>query len=228
MSFPLRVFVFFITSTLPLFGCAPKILSTAEQHYGLMLSRQLISAYGEYPNPLARQYLEYLKERLVGAIPPGRKAAYAYRFVMLDTAKPLAFSPGGGYIMISKGLIKTLANEGELAFVLCHELAHQQLGHTRYLLRGGLDEGFLPYHREMELEADRYAVGLMALAGYDPRLAPFALTRSYRALDRIPTDSHYPDLDARIAAIHEMIKNSTWRPPGTMDRRAFQELRMLL
>ncbi|NLF25212.1 MAG: M48 family metalloprotease [Deltaproteobacteria bacterium] len=223
-------------STLCWLGCIFIFVSCAahpprgesEYKHGLSASKYLINTYGEYQTPFAKEYLGYIKERLVSALPATGSARHQYRFILLDTNQPMAFSPGGGFIIFSKGLVKTLANEAEFAFVLCHELAHQQLGHTQFLLRDDSKGGYLPYQNKLELEADRYAIGLMALAGYDPRVAVFALTRSYRALDHIPTDNNYPDLETRLSAINQSIENSKWLPPGTLDRRAFQELRLRL
>ncbi|MEJ8816703.1 M48 family metallopeptidase [Lacibacter sp. H407] len=44
---------------------------------------------------------------------------------------PNAYSMGDGSIAINAGLVIHLQNEAELAFVLCHELAHYYRSHTR-------------------------------------------------------------------------------------------------
>ena len=214
--------------SLVFFGCATRKVGPGEYEQGLYASEQLVDQYGRVEDGAVSEYLLYLKDRLSEAIPKRHPAKFQYELIMLDTAKPMAFSPGGGFVLFSRGLLKSLANEAELAFVLSHEIGHQQLGHTAMLLE---DQSLLddkPYQRELELAADEYAIGLMALAGYDPRVCAFALTHSYRALDHIPDDEGYPDLDTRLGAIHELLKGSDWRPPGTVDRRAFQELRISL
>ena len=209
-------------------GCAPVKPTLTEYEHGLSASEQLIDRFGQRADSSHDDYLRYLKDRLTGAIPRKRPMRFQYEFILLEDPAPAAFSPGGGFILFSKGLIKSLANEAELAFVLSHEIAHQQLGHTALLISRPEALADRPYQRELELRADEYAVGLIALAGYDPRVCPFALTRSYRALDHIPLDAGYPDLDTRLSAIHVLLKNSAWQPPGTLDRRAFQQLRLSL
>jgi beta-barrel assembly-enhancing protease len=47
-----------------------------------------------------------------------------YRVVILDNEKIKARGFPGGLIVITKGLLKTLANEAELAGVLAHHIAH--------------------------------------------------------------------------------------------------------
>ena len=46
-----------------------------------------------------------------------------------------AFSLGQGLFIVNLGLLRTLATEEELLFALCHELAHDQLGHQLTKLR---------------------------------------------------------------------------------------------
>ncbi len=47
-----------------------------------------------------------------------------YRFAILDTAEVNAYSAPGGYVFISRGLLKQAKSEGELAGVLAHEIGH--------------------------------------------------------------------------------------------------------
>ena len=48
---------------------------------------------------------------------------------------PNAYSLGDGSLAINAGLLVFLENEAQLAFVLCHELAHFQLAHTSRSIR---------------------------------------------------------------------------------------------
>jgi predicted Zn-dependent protease len=53
-----------------------------------------------------------------------------YYFGILNTDEPNAFAAPGGYIFVSKGLLKLLKNEAELAGVLAHEIAHVTAKHA--------------------------------------------------------------------------------------------------
>jgi predicted Zn-dependent protease len=47
-----------------------------------------------------------------------------WTFGILDQDEPNAFSTPGGYVFVSKGLLKQLDNESQLAGILGHEIAH--------------------------------------------------------------------------------------------------------
>jgi beta-barrel assembly-enhancing protease len=47
-----------------------------------------------------------------------------YHFAILNTEFPNAFATPGGYVFVSIGLLRMIENEGELAGVLAHEVAH--------------------------------------------------------------------------------------------------------
>ncbi len=97
-----------------------------------------------------------------------------FQVVPGDTLKAQA---DGDYVQISAGLVTFARNDGELASVLAHELAHNILRHRVTLERqGALKQGlFGPGARNArliratEIEADRLSPYLMANAGYDPR-----------------------------------------------------------
>jgi predicted Zn-dependent protease len=209
-------------------GCGAARAPMGEYQYGFMAAEQLISEHGQSTDPAHLEYLRYLEQRLVRASPNVKDDHVQYKFILLGGSAPMAYAPGGGFILFSKKLVRSLDNEAELAFILCHEIAHQHLGHTKLAIEASVDLQPVPYQKSLELEADRYALGLMALAGYDPRYAVMALSRSYRALDHIPQDTEYPDLETRLGAISEEIRASDWQPPGTIDRREFQKLRTAL
>jgi predicted Zn-dependent protease len=47
-----------------------------------------------------------------------------YRFAILDTEEVNAYSAPGGYIFVTRGLLKQVKSEAELAGVLAHEIGH--------------------------------------------------------------------------------------------------------
>ncbi|GAA0278592.1 hypothetical protein GCM10009127_19490 [Alteraurantiacibacter aestuarii] len=84
----------------------------------------------------------------------------------------------GRVIQISYGMAGQL-NDDELAVVFAHELAHSVLEHRRRLVAAGVSKGLLgeigrnqQLNRQVEVEADRLGVHLLANAGYDPMIAP--------------------------------------------------------
>ncbi len=58
-----------------------------------------------------------------------------YRFAILNTNDVNAYSAPGGYIYVTKGLLKAAENEAELAGVLAHEIAHVSERHIEKEMR---------------------------------------------------------------------------------------------
>lgn len=85
----------------------------------------------------------------------------------------------GEVAQISSRLAVLLAKDDELALVLGHEVAHNQLGHPGRIASEKLMSGLLPglgpkgkQLRDMERSADRFGLLMAARAGFDYRIAP--------------------------------------------------------
>jgi predicted Zn-dependent protease len=127
-----------------------------------------------------------------------------WRFAVLDTDDINAFAAPGGYIFITKGLIKRMNSEAELAGALAHETVHVLQKHhltavqkaaridlAVQVARTQVDEedkrrmekissGFKELYargldKEDEFEADRRGVVIATRAGYDPYGLPAVL-----------------------------------------------------
>lgn len=79
-------------------------------------------------------YVQSVGNRIVSQI---GTTPYQYQFFVVDQAVPNAFAVPGGYIFIYRGLIEMMSNEGELAGILSHELAHIQARHIHRRLEQG-------------------------------------------------------------------------------------------
>lgn len=62
---------------------------------------------------------------------------YEYRFFVVNEPVPNAFAIPGGYVFIYRGLVEILDNEGELASILSHELAHVRAHHIERRMKEG-------------------------------------------------------------------------------------------
>ena len=99
------------------------------------------------------------------------------RLEVIDDPNFNAITPGGGHIIIFKGLLDQ-ANDDELAYVIGHELAHGAAGHlgesgahliVKTVIDGWAEEGYRPsFNNVQEQEADRVGILYSALAGFDP------------------------------------------------------------
>src|SRR5215212_89900 len=71
-------------------------------------------------------YVRRLGERLAGKAPG---FDFTYQFNVIATKEVNAFALPGGYVFVNAGTIATARNEGELAGVMAHEIAHVALRH---------------------------------------------------------------------------------------------------
>jgi predicted Zn-dependent protease len=66
-------------------------------------------------------YVSAIVQRLA-AVAPGPR--FSYRARVVNTSDINAFALPGGFVYVNRGLIEAVRNEGELAGVLAHEMAH--------------------------------------------------------------------------------------------------------
>ena len=75
-------------------------------------------------------YLDNLGRRLANAIPGEfQHREFQYSFRLVNAPELNAFALPGGFTYVNRGLIQAARNEGELAGVMAHEIAHVALRH---------------------------------------------------------------------------------------------------
>jgi len=75
-------------------------------------------------------YVEELGQRLVAAIPPElRHDEFRYTFEVVNVRDINAFALPGGPMFVNRGMMQAAKNEGEVAGVMAHEIAHVALRH---------------------------------------------------------------------------------------------------
>jgi predicted Zn-dependent protease len=98
---------------------------TEEQEYyiGRSVAALILAQYPAYDNPALTTYINTLGQAIVYS--SDRPEIYAgYHFLVLDTEEVNALSAPGGFIFISKGLVRRCRNEEMLASILAHEVGH--------------------------------------------------------------------------------------------------------
>jgi len=145
-----------------------------------------------------QNYVASVAARLI----PYAPTKLPYRIFVLDTNVMNAFALPGGLLFVTRGILKSLSNEAELAFVVAHEIAHAAQRHgVKQILSGKLKEKALAwfsgkadgefekqlaaagaamaqatYGREHESESDEHGFKIFTAAGYHPKAAAAALT----------------------------------------------------
>lgn len=168
-----------------------------------------------------------------------------YRFTILNTDEVNAFALPGGYVYVTRGLLKTVKNNDELAAVMAHELAHINKKHgirqaekaglmTALVLAMGLKDETQKYQkvaaiaaffsnmkfsRDDEYEADKIAVQYSQKAGFNPYGMGAFLERINKdnALTKVTKyfSTHPPTVERIKRANAEAKKVSGKAPPVT-------------
>lgn len=112
-----------LSAQLPDIGAAgSSVLSPREERLlGREFMRSVRKSLKLVDDPIILDYLQGLSNRLISQISDGDHEITAF---LVDDPAINAFAGPGGYIGIHTGLILAARNEGELASVLAHEIAH--------------------------------------------------------------------------------------------------------
>jgi beta-barrel assembly-enhancing protease len=151
---------------------ALKLDAAEERQLGESLNQLICSEHRILNEPgistrLATLATSFLNQR--------KRSDIDYTFVVIDDPEINAFAHAGGFVYVYTGLLEFVGDEGELRFVLGHEIAHVDLGHCveqmTYATRASQGAGefggslvqiayqtiALGYSEDSEFEADAWA-----------------------------------------------------------------------
>ena len=103
---------------------------TPEQEYyiGRTVAATILSKNKPYDTRTMTAYLNTLGQYL--SLFSDRPETFGgYHFLVMDTPDINAFAAPGGFIMVSRGMLRCCKNEEALAGVLAHEIGHVELNH---------------------------------------------------------------------------------------------------
>src|SRR5262245_14487204 len=127
-------------------------------------------------------YVNAVGKRLA-AVAPG--ADFPYQFKVVNASDINAFALPGGYLYVNRGLIEAAKNEGQLAGVMSHEMAHVALRHgtnqasKAYLGQAGL--GVLGGLTGGKSESTQRAIGAVGGFGMNALFLKFSRTDEEQA-----------------------------------------------
>ena len=115
-------------ATNPATGGHNVVLTTVkgEQEQAKRIHLEIIQFYGLYEDQAVQDYVQSVGARVAAQTPI---ANWNFKFFVLDDDEVNAFTPGGGYVYIHRGLMNYLGSEAELAGVLGHEIGHDVARH---------------------------------------------------------------------------------------------------
>lgn len=213
----LRQFFTLLTAFATATGCSVQAVQHPKKLSGRLLTERLKSSYGVLTAPDVTDYLARITVNLAGGHPSDVPSP-----IVLDTRKPIAIAAEQDQYLISSGLLCELDNEGELAFIIAHELAHLQLGHLERTAENTEQQ------LAQETAADSSAVHAVLAAGYSGTSALTALSRTYQAYGY-----YSPVFGDDLGRIRytRIAAQLTSRPSaliGVSERRQFTRLRSAL
>jgi predicted Zn-dependent protease len=161
-----------------------------EYEVGLDLASEIRQQLEHSRQPQIDQMLSEIGNRLAGCV---ANKSRRFNFETVEGGEPNAFALPGGFIFVTKSIVELCRyDENEIACILGHEMAHIIRGHamnrivsnsaiaaaTRAAPIRGVLSGWLrkvgvqflesAYSKDLESEADRLGVRLVAGAGYEP------------------------------------------------------------
>ncbi len=223
-----------------------------EQSIGSAIALQVVARYGGVQDqPDLTRYVNLV----------GRAVALTcdrpdipYHFAVLSHESINAFAAPAGYVFVTRGLLKQIRNEAELAAVLGHEIGHVSQKHILEVIQrskqlAGISEAGLAYANQnpeafkglidtavkklldegldqsKEVEADTLGVAFAARAGYDPT-AYLALLNRLRAVkgDDRAFFKTHPNFSTRIAAVQDTLQAHGWKATGVLLADRFTRL----
>jgi len=222
-----------------------------EQSIGAALALQVLARYnGVYDQPALTRYVN-LVGRAVALT--SDRPEIEYHFAILNHDSINAFATPAGYVFITKGLLKQIQNEAELAAVLGHEIGHISEKHILEIMQrnkqlAGVAEGGLAavgrypqlfkglidqtakklldegLDQNKELAADRLGALFAARVGYDPQ-AYVALLRRLRTLkgDDQAFFKTHPNFSSRIDEVQTGLRTLRQPLAGTLLAERFTQ-----
>ncbi len=174
-------------------GYASPIGLKEEQLIGRSLAIRMFREHGPVIEDKAlRRYVALVGQAVAQA---AERPGVEYRFAVLDSAVPFSIGLLGGYVFVSRGMLRLVADESQLAGVLGHAIAHISGRHVLKTLEanaqfpgfGALVPGLAgfnpaPLQRLTDLAGDRvFERGLDAALEYeaDRKAAEYARRLGY-------------------------------------------------
>ncbi len=224
-----------------------------ERSIGAAIALQVIARYGGvYDQPDLTRYVNLVGHAVALTCD---RPDIPYHFAVLNHDSINAFAAPGGYIFVTRGLLKQVRNEAELAAVLGHEIAHVSQKHILEVIQrskrlAGITEAGLAYanqnpdmfkglidaaakklldeglDQDKELEGDSLGDLFAARVGYDPTAYVSLLTRLRAAKgDDRAFFKSHPNFSTRIGAVQEVIQMHGWKATGVLVEDRFTRLR---
>ncbi|HLW58817.1 MAG TPA: M48 family metalloprotease [bacterium] len=181
-----------------------------EVKLGAQIAKEIESHYRVVTDPEMVERVNRVSAALVRAVD---RQDLTYHFKILDIPGPNALSLPGGYVYVTKGMMKFVRSDDELAAVLAHELTH--VAHRHYYIQEARQKRAIPamvvaaalsvlarsavplagaqlavqgamsdYQRDLEKEADLTGISYLVKTSYSP-VAMLTLLEHLAQVDKL-------------------------------------------
>jgi len=223
-----------------------------ESSIGQAMALQVVARYGGVVDqPELVRYVNLVARAVANT---SDRPDIPYRVAILEHDSINAFAAPAGYIFVTRGLLKQIRNEAELAAVLGHEIAHVSQKHILDVIQrskrlAGVTEAGLSYatsnpgtfktvidgavkklldeglDQEKETEADAVGEVFATRVGYDAQAYVGLLTR----LREMKGDDRalfktHPNFSARIEAVQKTMQDKHLASTGVLLQERFLRL----
>jgi beta-barrel assembly-enhancing protease len=208
--------------------------TVAEVKVGRSIAARLIKKYGIIKNTELTRYLNFVGRKISSMT---SRTDIPFLFGILNSNDINAFACPGGIILVTKGLLKSIQDESELAVILSHEISHVVLFHSgdfeemNFLLEvisgflgpsGGeiisvgniviiekLEKQLISDGRDqsLEFEADEAGALLASSLGFIPQKYETYLERISKLNEAKLLSSTHPSYKERIEGIKDLAKS---------------------
>ncbi|PKN77265.1 MAG: hypothetical protein CVU52_01175 [Deltaproteobacteria bacterium HGW-Deltaproteobacteria-10] len=111
--------------------CSGAFTIDDEKKLGKEFYDKLVKHHLLLENKRANEYITKIGNLILEG---NKQVPFNFRFSIVNNSAINAFATPGGYIYINKGLINAVGNEGELAGVIAHEIAHANARHVASII----------------------------------------------------------------------------------------------
>ncbi|MBX7143143.1 MAG: M48 family metalloprotease [Oligoflexia bacterium] len=184
---------------------------TDEQEYylGRGVSATILSKYKLAKNESATQYLNRVGA-VVAAVSDKPETFGGYHFAILNSDEVNAVSAPGGFVFVSRGLLKQVHDEDMLAAVLAHEVAHIVKAHgVNAISEGHMSKALVLLGKEAVTSAAGQDVQMLTSAFSDSitDVANSLLTKGYSRRQEYEADEYAAELLKRAGYNpHALVK----------------------
>ena len=245
----------FLTTSLILAICAGCAVNpiTGQEEFMLLGEQQDVALGKNYAPEIEKQmggriadealqnYVNTVGQKIAKV---SHRRSWDYHFVALDDDMVNAFALPGGYIFITKGMLKQLTTESQLASVLGHEVSHVVARDTAALMSReiGIDILMaaavsnrtsstvrtasdltrqiigLRFSRTDEKDADMAGMDYMVRAGYDPNgmVETMQMLQNQQKVRSIEFFSTHPNPENRVGYLKARINSRYRRREGLL------------